>query len=161
MDSTLYNFSRESAKDWKVVDDVVMGGKSSGSFKVIENGNALFYGMVSTENNGGFSSIRCNMKTTNTSEYIKVVLKVKGDGKNYQFRVKSNSSDYFSYITTFKTNGEWEEIAIPFKDLLASYRGRVLDMPHFDGSQLEEIGFLIGNKKNENFQLELDWIKLQ
>jgi len=39
---------------WQVVDDVVMGGKSSGNFTLTEEGNGLFNGGVSIENNGGF-----------------------------------------------------------------------------------------------------------
>jgi NADH dehydrogenase [ubiquinone] 1 alpha subcomplex assembly factor 1 len=32
---------------WQVVDDVVMGGKSSGNFTLTEEGNGLFNGDVS------------------------------------------------------------------------------------------------------------------
>lgn len=42
---------------WVIVDDVVMGGKSSGHFK-IDEGKGMFYGEISLENNGGFSSVR-------------------------------------------------------------------------------------------------------
>lgn len=159
-DNTFYNFSPLSQSEWKVVDDRVMGGISSGNFNVNEKGNGLFYGSVSTENNGGFSSIRYTQTPYNTADFKKVTLRLKGDGKNYQFRVKRNASDYFSYITSFSTSGEWEEVEIDFKDLYPSFRGRTLDMPNFDGSQIEQISFLIANKVNEDFQLELDWIKL-
>jgi len=33
-------------------------------------------------------------------------------------------------------------------------------MPNYDGSAIEEMRFLIANKKNENFKLEMDWIKV-
>ena len=55
----LYNFSQNSSRsDWQVVDDVVMGGRSDGGFYIDENGNGVFEGKVSLENNGGFSSVR-------------------------------------------------------------------------------------------------------
>ena len=56
---TLFNFSEDSnTMDWKIIDDVVMGGRSTGSFFISENGHGVFEGNVSLENNGGFSSIR-------------------------------------------------------------------------------------------------------
>ena len=155
---SLHDFSPQSSNQWRVVDDVVMGGRSSGNFKVNSEGNGVFYGEVSTENNGGFSSVRHEVKTINTEKFSEVVMKLKGDGKAYQFRLKPSIANYFSYIQTFDTNGEWQEIRIPFKDFYPSFRGRKLDQPNFDGSQIEEMTFLIANKKNENFKLEIDWI---
>tara|TARA_B100000787_G_scaffold164747_1_gene147815 strand:+ start:47 stop:319 length:273 start_codon:yes stop_codon:yes gene_type:complete len=90
-----------------------------------------------------------------------VVLKLKGDGKQYQFRVKTNSKDYYSYITTFSTSGKWQEIEIPLKDMYPGYRGRKLDQPNFSSDYIEEIMFLIGNKKEENFKLLLDNLELK
>jgi len=45
-------------------------------------------------------------------------------------------------------------------ELKATFRGRLLDMDSFSNTILEEIGFLISNKKEEYFQLEIDFIKL-
>ena len=95
----IFDFDIQSdSSNWRVVDDVVMGGRSSGSFTIDENGHGVFKGNVSLENNGGFSSLRYRFKKLKTKGYTKVVLRVKGDGKSYQFRVKANSSDYYSYI---------------------------------------------------------------
>ena len=44
--------------------DVVMGGKSSGSFALSPEGHGVFKGAVSLENNGGFSSLRYNCEKT-------------------------------------------------------------------------------------------------
>ncbi len=144
-----------------VVDDVVMGGRSAGQLQVGPNGQYVFSGHVSLENNGGFSSIRLKMASMKTSKYSKVVLRVKGDGKRYQFRMKANKGDYYSYIKHFETNGDAQTISIPFEDFIASFRGRTLDMDPFSGEKLGEIGFLIANKKAENFKLEIEQISLQ
>jgi len=40
--------------DWKIIDDVVMGGKSNGKFNIDSDGNGVFSGDVSLDNNGGF-----------------------------------------------------------------------------------------------------------
>jgi hypothetical protein len=42
-----------------------------------------------------------------------------------------------------------------------SFRGRRLNQPNFTGDVIEEITFLIGNKKNENFILLLGTIVLK
>lgn len=57
--TSLFNFtSSTDIKTWYIVDDVVMGGRSSGTFTLNEDGHGVFAGNVSLENNGGFSSVR-------------------------------------------------------------------------------------------------------
>ncbi len=159
---TIFNFNKTSKiKDWQVVDDVVMGGMSSGMFSINEKGHGVFNGAVSLKKNGGFSSVRYRFKGISTKAYSKIVLTIKGDGKNYQFRVKEKSSDSHSYITTFQTSNEWETINIPLSELYPSFRGRKLDMPNFDKDGISEIAFLISNKKTENFNLQIDSIVLE
>jgi NADH dehydrogenase [ubiquinone] 1 alpha subcomplex assembly factor 1 len=156
----LHDFSNDSKNQWQIVDDVVMGGRSLGEFTINKDGHGVFFGSVSTANNGGFSSLRSSIKTEDLSEKKGFVLKVKGDGKSYQFRVKTSLNERHSYIYSFQTNGKWQEIKIPFNKMFASWRGRTLDMPNYDGSAIEEIRFLIGNKKNEAFELEIESISV-
>ena len=94
----------------------------------------------------------------NEAKVIKI--RLKGDSKAYQFRIKDKSSSYYSYITTFTTSGEWETIEINLSDLYPSFRGRKLDKSNFNATSFEELSFLIGNKKNEPFKLELDKIEI-
>jgi len=147
--------------DWKIVDDVVMGGRSNGQFKIDSDGNGIFSGDVSVENNGGFSSVRYQFEKINTTKESKVIIRLKGDGKEYQFRIKNNRNTYYSYITNFKTSGDWENIIINLKDLYPSFRGQTMNIPNFTGDSFEEIVFLIGNKKNESFTLVLDRIDIE
>jgi NADH dehydrogenase [ubiquinone] 1 alpha subcomplex assembly factor 1 len=158
----IFDFNKTSNIDnWKVIDDVVMGGKSSGTFYLNKEGKGVFKGSVSLENNGGFSSVKYQFKEIKIKQYSKIVLKIKGDGKTYQFRLKSKSSDSHSYITYFKTTAEWETIKLSLTDFYPTFRGRKLDMPNYDHQNLEEISFLIGNKTAENFNLEIDTLTLE
>ena len=158
----LFNFSKDrNISAWKIVDDVVMGGRSNGSFKLNENGNGLFYGEISLKNNGGFSSVRYSFNKIDISAYTKVVLRIKGDGKEYQFRVKDDNSQYYSFIKKFDTTGDWQTIEIPFEEMYPAFRGRKLNIQNFSSTTLAQIAFLIGNKKEEVFQLEIDQIYLQ
>ena len=159
---TIFNFNKSSTiNNWQVVNDDVKGGRSLGSFSLDEDGHGVFQGQISLENNGGFSSVRYRFGEMNTKEYSKVVLRIKGDGKKYQFRIKEKSSDFHSYITTFQTTQEWETISLELSDMSPSFRGNKLDMPNYDKQGLEEIAFLIANKKTEGFKLELDNIVLE
>ena len=159
---TIFDFNTQTkSKDWKIIDDVVMGGKSNGNFSIDSDGNGVFSGTISLENNGGFSSVRYNCEPVATTNNSKVKIRLKGDGKDYQFRIKDKASSYYSYITTFKTNGNWETITIDLKDLYPSFRGQTLDFPNYKSASFEEIVFLIGNKKNEPFKLLLDKIEIE
>lgn len=158
----IFDFDQTSdVSGWRIVDDVVMGGRSSGSFELDADGHGVFEGSVSLENNGGFSSVRYNFQEIQVKEYTKISLTVKGDGKAYQFRLKSSSSDYYSYVARFVTSGEWQEIEITLADMYPSFRGRTLDQPNFSKDHIEEIAFLIGNNKKEDFKLLIDKIELK
>jgi NADH dehydrogenase [ubiquinone] 1 alpha subcomplex assembly factor 1 len=158
----VFDFNKESdIQKWRIVDDGVMGGRSSGNFGLNADGHGVFEGDISLENNGGFSSVRYAFKRKMVKDNTTINIQLRGDGKNYQFRIKSNTGDYFSYIMPFSTSGEWQEIEIPLKDMYPSFRGRRLDLPNFSEESFEDITFLIGNKKNETFELLIDKIELR
>jgi NADH dehydrogenase [ubiquinone] 1 alpha subcomplex assembly factor 1 len=157
----IFDFNVKSdVRKWNIVDDVVMGGRSSGNFRLNDEGHGVFEGEVSLENNGGFSSVRYDCEKVLLEGKTKINITLLGDGKDYQFRIKSNSGDYYSYIIPFSTSGEWEEVEIQLNDMYPSFRGRRLDGPNFSEASFEGITFLIGNKKNERFKLVLDKIEL-
>ena len=158
----IYDFSQtRDLAGWYVVNDGVMGGLSKGTMELNTDGHGVFQGTVRLENNGGFSSVRYPFETIRVSEYDYLVLRVKGDGKRYQLRAKSRKGQYYSYVSYFQTSGQWETIKVPLRDMYPVFRGNRLNQPDYDGVQLEEIGFLIGNKKAETFRLEIDSIYLE
>jgi NADH dehydrogenase [ubiquinone] 1 alpha subcomplex assembly factor 1 len=157
----IFDFNKSAdIQSWRIVDDSVMGGMSSSTFKLSPDGHGVFEGTVSLENNGGFSMVRYQFEKMKTSNNDKIVIKLKGDGKKYELRIKDNSNNYYSYISSFTTSGEWQEIEIPLKDMYPSFRGRKLDSPNFSKNYIEDIAFLIGNKKPEKFKLLIDKIEL-
>ncbi|WP_203257968.1 CIA30 family protein [Hyunsoonleella ulvae] len=158
----IFNFTKTSnTEGWVIVDDIVMGGKSNGAFNIDDNYHGMFYGTISLENNGGFSSVRYRDKATNVKGFSKIILRIKGDGKRYQFRIKETVIQQYSFVNYFTTSGDWETIEIALKDLFPKFRGRTLDMPNFAGDTITELGFLFGNKKAEDFRLLIDTIALQ
>ncbi len=160
--NVIIDFTKQTAlSNWQVVDDVVMGGKSSGSFGITKNGYGVFEGRVSLENNGGFSSVRHRMDRCPVQNHKFITIRLKGDGKSYQFRVKANSGDSYSYIFPFSTSGKWEEVKIPLEAMYPSFRGRKLNLPTFNHDFITEVTFLIANKKEESFKLLVDRICLE
>ncbi|NVO32516.1 CIA30 family protein [Hymenobacter lapidiphilus] len=162
--SSLLIFDFSSSADWSVWEienDVVMGGRSSSQLSRSEAGNAVFTGTVSLENNGGFASMQYHFAPRDVSGYNKACIRLKGDGKEYQFRIKASLKEKASYIHTFQTSGEWQVVEIPLNQMEPTYRGNKLDLPNFNASEIQEVRFLVGNGKAERFRLEIDKIELQ
>jgi len=158
---TLFDFSDNTdSSSWTVVNDGVMGGRSKGHFSVTKEGHGLFRGFVSLENNGGFSMVQHGFSSLDVSGYRSLVLVLKGDGKDYQIRVKTARNDYYSYTCPIKTNGEWQTIVIPFNKMIPQFRGRKLPNPPFPGKYMQEVAILIGNKKAEEFALEISRVSV-
>ena len=157
----VYDFDNQSKiSNWVIVNDDVMGGLSSCQMRIDKKGNGVFEGLISTANNGGFSSIRLNLDRIEVSEDSYFKIKLKGDNKKYQLRIKKNISDYHSYVKSFQTSSEWETIKIALKDMYPAFRGRKLNMKNFNDDYFQQITLLVGNKKNERFKLFIDSIEL-
>lgn len=158
----LFDFRPDAAiQEWKTVDDVVMGGKSNSKFSLNSAGHGVFEGTVSLENNGGFASVRYGFIPKEIRGFKKAVIRLKGDGKYYQFRIRKNPNDYFAYVREFQSSTEWQNVEIPLNEMEPKFRGVHLDLPNFNGDVLSEIAFLISNKKNEQFRLTIDRIILE
>ena len=136
-----------------------MGGRSDSQLKMTPNNHAQFSGHVSLENNGGFCSIH---QTVEKNPYIiddksvAFVLLLKGDGKDYNFRVRTPNGRH-SYGYTFPTekNEKWKTISIPFDAMEATYRGEPVEVPNYTGEDVVEMQLLIGNNKEETFEILL------
>lgn len=159
----VFDFSKGNlvGKNWYVLNDDVMGGVSISNLDYNKDGYATFSGKVLLENNGGFASVRCVTGSVDVQTATKVVLKLRGDGKRYQFRLKSDRSDWYSYITYFETTGDWQEVEIDLAEMYPSFRGRKLDKDNFSADSFEEISFLIANYKEESFQLDIKSMHLK
>jgi hypothetical protein len=158
----IYTFDKDDdLAEWLIINDDVMGGVSKSKLNINKNGNGFFSGTISTAYNGGFASVRYNCDRIYIKDNQSIKLKIKGDKKEYQFRIKAKIDDYYSYLFPFETSGDWQEIIIPIKEMYPSFRGRRLNSENFNNNFFEQITFLIGNKKNETFNLLIDSITIQ
>lgn len=160
---TLFDFrASTNSSAWQIVNDDVMGGVSTSSFRMT-NGVALFHGKVSLENNGGFASARSLPAHHDLAGGDTFVIRVRGDGRRYKFTARTapgfDSTIYQCAFTTKK--GEWEEHRLPFKQFVAAFRGRVLsNEPQLDAGKVTSVGFLISDKQVGPFELEIAWVKV-
>jgi NADH dehydrogenase [ubiquinone] 1 alpha subcomplex assembly factor 1 len=158
----IYSFLTSSnIKEWRIVNDGVMGGVSKSMLTKTPEGYGLFSGKVSLDNNGGFASIQLNTNVNVTHEHKFIILKVKGDRKKYEFRLKGSLSQRESYVHIFETSGDWQEVKLPLKEFYPQFRGQKLTIPNFNFLNIEQLSFLIANKKEESFELLIDSISLE
>lgn len=150
------------AEVWRTVNDRVMGGRSIGRIKAIDS-KLEFFGTLSLENNGGFASIRALQNNMALSPDETVVLRVRGDGRQYQFNLftETNLGGY-SYRQPFDTQkGQWIEVRLPVDRFLATWRGREVPDQKLSPKNVKGMGFLLGDKKAGPFKLEVDWIRVE
>lgn len=119
---------------WGALDDVVMGGVSQGQIALVNSNqpdqHMVFAGVVSTENSGGFSSVRTqNFEPAfDFSGWLGLRLAVKGDGQRYKFILRNSAGwDSPAYIYGFDTVAdEWINVDVPFAELVPTFRARTV-----------------------------------
>ncbi len=162
-EKVIFDFNEKaSVRQWNIVNDGVMGGLSASSMQWREDGVAVFSGSVSLENNGGFASTRAILEGVNLAGFSSVALRVKGDGKTYKFRIRTDRNfDGVTYSCDFfAPAGEWKEIRLPFSEFVPVFRGRRLaNVGPLRSEEIRQTGFLISDKQSGSFSLEVDWIK--
>lgn len=146
-------------KDVQIVNDNVMGGRSKAQLEPHPEG-IRFYGQVSLANNGGFASFRIPLQPKNISAFSAFSIRLKGDGKTYQFRVQEHQQQRHAYVTDMDTTGQFQEVKIGFDRLKPQFRGDRLDLPHFNGQTLSRLGLMILPGKEVEFDLILKEISL-
>jgi monofunctional biosynthetic peptidoglycan transglycosylase len=160
---TLLDFTHtDEDSNWIAVNDVVMGGVSSSSLAIADDSTAVFSGTVSLENYGGFASVRTHPRDFGLGGYTGIRIRVRGDGKRYQFRLRAGEElDGIAYRMDFETEPDaWLEIDLPFDRFVATFRGRVLkDIGSPEPDKIRQIGFLIADKQVGDFSLQIEWIK--
>lgn len=145
----LFGFEGNNLKEipWGALDDVVMGGVSESSFQIDfkggENGGptGVFKGVLSTANNGGFTSVRTRNFSVpeDLSAYDGLELHLKGDGRRYKLIVRTSTDwDTIGYTAGFDTvKGQWQSVHVPFSSLRPIFRARtVVDAPPFDPTNI-------------------------
>jgi len=152
------DFKEPPAATWRAINDGVMGGLSQSDLAITGDGTGVFAGNLSLENSGGFASVRTSLGEIDLSEFDGLAVRVAGDGKRYRLRLRTdNRFDGIAYQAIFDTtNEDWQTVEIPFETFVPTYRGRTLrDVPPLDRAKICQLGFMIADKQEGRFRLEI------
>ena len=158
----ILDFGAENPTQWRVVNDGVMGGLSRSGIETTDHETGLFAGELSLRNNGGFASVRTMVGPLDLSGFAGLEIRVLGDGRAYQLRLRTDGhQDGLTYRAAFRTqDGKWFTARFPFEHFEPSFRGEIIeDAPPLDTSRIHQLGFLIADKVEGPFSLEIDFIK--
>lgn len=148
----LTDFTDAVDPGWYVVNDDVMGGRSSGDFHIAD-GVLRFAGRTNT-NGGGFASIRSRPGLPSLAGHAAIVLRARGDGRRYVFRLESD--DGVAYWADFEPPaGAWSTVHVPFADFRPRFRGRWLSGPALDASRIVALGLMCYDGRDGTFSLEV------
>lgn len=174
---SLLDFSENipSTPSWFVLDDVIMGGvsRSNWAWDTADKA-AMFTGLVTTDSNGGFASIRSSPWSGWGIPQAKGLrLCVKGDARTYKVTTKMDDDfDGVQYQHDFATtaDGKWQVVDLPYAHFKPNFRGRlVTGRPPVRPAQVRQLGLMVSkfsdaggltaNFKSGNFRLAVKWIK--
>jgi monofunctional biosynthetic peptidoglycan transglycosylase len=155
--NTFY-FNNLESNQMMIVNDTVMGGRSFSQYSKNEQ-FVIFNGDVSLRNNGGFASLRMVWPFEELKASNKIQLKITGDGKKYQFRLRTNRgyprASYVFEFTTIKNKSI--TIDMNLEQFVPSFRGRTLkDMPKLRLEDVKQMGLLIADKQTGKFKIQLE-----
>lgn len=158
-----FDFSTPGAvAGWRGINDVVMGGKSTGEAVYDPEGGLVFIGNLSLKDGGGFSSITSPLIQGLNKDVTYLVIKLRGDGKTYKFSLRTEPGmEGVSYQTRFRTKtGRWETRRFRVSDFRPTWHGTVLEgEPPPVSDRICRFGFLVADLQEGPFRLEIKSIE--
>ena len=118
----------ELVRRFRIVNDTVMGGRSSSSLRVSGTGAfAVFSGTISLDG-GGFAGCMAAVDPPFMLAAEGVCATVRGDGQRYKVVLQKagggRRGDGVSYQHDFVAGDEWRAVRLPFTAFRASWRGQ-------------------------------------
>jgi hypothetical protein len=159
----LYDFADQSdVSDWFNQNDTVMGGVSDSASTWVD-GQLVFSGNLSLDNNGGFTStfgpINDQLPTLMSGAEA-IVVTARGDGKTYLMQIRNY--DNTRYIQRFTTVADVEQdYVLPLADF-ESVDWRLSVIPNaapIDTTTIAQIGFYLLDKQVGPFEIAISSIK--
>ncbi|WP_084144370.1 CIA30 family protein [Ferrimonas kyonanensis] len=146
----------DDVSPWQALNDGVMGGQSKSG--ISRAGNQLcFRGSISLAGGGGFASVRRPFRLP--AESAQLHLRVLGDGRRYQLRLKMDSEfDGVIYVAEWiPPAGRWSEARFTQAAFEPKFRGRALNgqLP-LQFKRVRQLGLLTGERQPGPFCLWLD-----
>ena len=159
----LFDFNDQSdVSDWSNQNDTVMGGVSDSATTWVD-GQLVFSGNLSLDNNGGFTStfgpINDQLPTL-MSGADSIIVTARGDGKTYLMQIRN--SDNTRYIERFTTVADVEQdYVLPLADF-ESVDWRLSVIPNaapIDTTTIGQLGFYLLDKQVGPFEIAISMIR--
>lgn len=144
---------------WQIINDGVMGGLSLSTFSLDDQG-LHFSGSLSTQNAGGFASIRGSLAAP-VSRFTAIRLSLTGDGRRYQLRLRETAdSGDIAWRASFDTSGARETIILATRDFEPVFRGhRIEALPGLADRAMHYLGFMLASSREGAFALSIHTIE--
>jgi hypothetical protein len=151
----------EELRRWSVVNDGVMGGRSTATAEVAD-AILTIDGEIVTDG-GGFSSVRLALTEPLTGSES-LLLRLRTDGRPYELTLTDAAAGRnrrVSFQSAIQADGvgEWEEIEVSFATLSPSIFGQPVEVDPFAPEAAIEVGLILADGTDGPFRLQLDWIR--
>jgi hypothetical protein len=145
--------------NWTLINDSVMGGLSTSQITRIEDNKYIrFSGFISLSKNAGFAIANTAVTPNYFSDCNRLSIKVRGDGRNYQFRLRrDNKQQDVAFVVEFETKDNiWQTKTFELSDFVAQRRGhRLKHIKPIQAGEIKTLGFLSGNEVEGEFKLDI------
>ncbi|MGC6507589.1 MAG: CIA30 family protein [Myxococcota bacterium] len=160
--------SNGTASDWFALNDDVMGGVSYGVVRYDEN-SVVFNGEVSTDNNGGFVSLRSPNSNFDLADYTDVELSYRSLGHSFTMILAEYNAWYEPKfeLEVMPVSEEWNTVRVPldsFKQYAMTGIGEVetdVQLTSDILSSVLRIELMNTEFESGEFELEIDYIEFQ
>jgi NADH dehydrogenase [ubiquinone] 1 alpha subcomplex assembly factor 1 len=150
---------------WVAINDTVMGGVSQADL-TFDEGSMVFEGAVSTDSNGGFSSVRSPAASTDLSGFDRVVLRLRSEGQPFSLVI---ADEPLFFQPQFKVDLEvpddgWHTLSIPFTEFgEVAFSGGYpeptgMRLTAEDLADVDHFEFISELFVDGPFRLEVDWV---
>jgi len=162
--SMIIDFSdKKQYSDWQIVNDGVMGGLSKGYVEPTSKG-VKFYGKISLENNGGFTSFRSLYAKFDLFQYKYLTITYRSSGVEHAFQLNRYYEFYKpNYILPLPNTEKWKVIKIDLISLneyqMGNRTGNKISQNAL--SNIVRLGFITNEKNSGDFSLEIAKIEFE
>ena len=160
----LFDFSDSgTVAQWASIDDRVMGGISRSRLRQDAAGHAVFEGVVSLEQDGGFASVRSTPGARGKPGAEACLIEVRAAGQRFKLSLLTDDGfDSLNYQTPFEpATADWQVLHLPLAAFRATFRGRVIPgAPALDPARIRQVGLMIADRQAGPFTLDIRRISL-
>ena len=143
---------------WFIVNDGVMGGRSSAA-GVVDDAGLTWTGTIVTAG-GGFSSIRGPVDGQ-LEGATSLTMRIRTDGRSYELLADDTTPGQgrvTHYAPIDSTGGDWEEVSVSLVGMEPRIFGSLTTAEPFAPDLASQIGVILADGVDGEFRFEIDWI---